>query len=118
MDTPSVKKPPKTYAETPPNIGVIIHLLSTMDIPVGLVLGGITKYDHEHSALFFVTAHNCVFFSYRLNAQGTTGTSPDPLKAKIAYPMWVDEGNCKQKGTKKHAHAKWASPVVTPVKYL
>ena len=28
MDTPSVKKPPKTYAETPPNIYVIYELYS------------------------------------------------------------------------------------------
>ena len=28
MDTPSVKKPPKTYAETPPNIYIYIYSIN------------------------------------------------------------------------------------------
>ena len=42
MDTPSVKKPPKTYAETPPKFSILRN---------GLLLGykpKIENYQHNH----------------------------------------------------------------------
>ena len=47
MDTPSVKKPPKTYAETPPNIYIFTDRFNGMIHYIELSIG---RPRHQHIA--------------------------------------------------------------------